>query len=94
MSEQKEKILAMLKAGEQVTPYSALERTGSLRLSERIRELKADGYIIKTEMIKLANGKRVASYKLLPSIEDVSGLVPDFTNGVSLKEYMEESSAS
>lgn len=66
---QKRKILNLLEARAEVTPLSALEFAGCLRLSERIRELKADGYKIDTDMVRLKNGKRVASYKLAEAAE-------------------------
>lgn len=65
---QKAKILEMLKAKALVTSLSALDHAGSLRTSERIRELKADGFNISSEMIKLPNGKRVAIYKLVETL--------------------------
>ena len=61
---QNEIILEMLKANEMVTPYTALAKAKSLRLSERIREIRALGYNVTARMIKLDNGKRVAEYFL------------------------------
>lgn len=45
---QKELILKYLKTYGSITPIEALEHCGSFRLSERIRELAADGhYFVK-----------------------------------------------
>ena len=58
---QKKQILKFLKTGQYITPFVALQICGSLRLSERIRELEADGIKIKKQMIKAGN-TRVMAY--------------------------------
>jgi hypothetical protein len=61
---QKDLILGMLQRGEEVTPYSALQVAGSLRLSERVRELKAEGYDIVSQKVKRGEAW-VAKYSLI-----------------------------
>ncbi len=60
---QKDKVLNHLLTGASITPLEALQIAGSLRLSERIRELEADGVSITHTMVKVGE-KRVCSYKL------------------------------
>ena len=61
---QKTAVLRMLEEGRDVTPYSALQEAGTLRLSERIRELKADGKDIVSQRVKRGQAW-VAKYSLL-----------------------------
>ena len=58
-----ESILKYLSAGNELTPLTALQLCGTLRLSERIRELEADGVPITHNMVKVGS-KRVCSYRL------------------------------
>ena len=60
---QKERVLEHLLTGASITPMEALHIAGSLRLSERIRELEAEGVSISHTMVKVGN-KRVMSYRL------------------------------
>lgn len=61
---QNDKILKHLQEGKSLTPIDALNQFGCFRLSARIKDLKQDGYEIKTDIID--NGeKRYASYKLV-----------------------------
>ena len=60
---QKDSILAWLKV-KPITPAQALANFGCFRLAARVRDLKDDGYQIRTEMIETANGKHVARYSL------------------------------
>jgi len=60
---QKDAVLQHLLTGASITPLEALRICGSLRLSERIRELEAEGVQIMHTMVK-AGEKRVCSYKL------------------------------
>ena len=62
---QKDLILGMLMRGEEVTPYSALQVAGTLRLSERIRELEAEGYEIVHQRVKRGSAW-VCRYQLVP----------------------------
>lgn len=61
---QNAQILAHLRSGEAITPYVALERWGCFRLSARILELRRAGHNIRSEALKLGQGKRVAMYSL------------------------------
>ena len=58
-----DKLMAALLAGETITPLRALEIAGSLRASERIRELEAQGVPIIHEW-QTVGEKRVMGYKL------------------------------
>jgi len=58
------RILNHLRAGKRLTPIEAFRRFRCLRLSGRILELREAGYRIRTTMIRLSNGKRVASYRM------------------------------
>ena len=53
----------MLKAGEEVTPLTCFLKAKSLRASERVRELKADGWDIISRRVN-RNGKWVAKYEM------------------------------
>ena len=60
---QSQLILAHLKQGNTLTPWEAREAPFlCMALSQRCGELRREGYPIKSEMIKLPNGKRVAQY--------------------------------
>ena len=57
-------ILNHLLLGNTITPLEALSLCGSLRLSERIRELEKEGHCIDHEMVKVGK-KRVCQYSLV-----------------------------
>ena len=57
-------LLCALQAGEKLTPLLALEKYHCLSLSQRIGELKKQGWPILTEMVEVASGKRVACYSM------------------------------
>lgn len=61
---QKKRILAYLQTGKSLTQMEALFNFGCFRLASRICELRDDGWGIKSESIKLDNGKIVSSYRL------------------------------
>lgn len=61
---QGEQILKHLRAGKHLTALEALKRFDCLRLAARIRDLKKDGFAITSTRVELANGKRVASYRM------------------------------
>jgi hypothetical protein len=48
-----------------ITQLDALQELGCMRLPSRIHELRGDGVRIESRMETLANGKRVARYRLL-----------------------------
>jgi hypothetical protein len=53
-----------LKRGEKLTPLAALRKYGTLRLGARIWDLKQAGVRIKSKLIEVGDGKRVAQYEL------------------------------
>ncbi len=63
---QRNEILAYLKSGRTLTPLEALNRFGCLRLGARIYDLNHEGYKIKSKLVNVGNGKRVAEYSLIP----------------------------
>lgn len=62
-STQNDKLMAALMQGQTLTPLLALQIAGTLRLSERVRELSAEGVPIEKERVRVG-GKNVMSYKL------------------------------
>lgn len=62
---QTQAIRAALESGATLTPLDALQRFGTLRLSERIRELEREGMLVEHEPYVTSSGKRVMSYRLL-----------------------------
>lgn len=58
------RILGYLSHGKSLTPMSALRLFDCFALSSRIAELKKRGHNIRSEMITLSHGKRVAQYTL------------------------------
>ena len=56
-------ILETLRRGP-ITPLEALRDHGCLRLAARIEELRSEGHVIITEMIK-HNGKKFGQYVLI-----------------------------
>lgn len=55
-------ILSHLQSGKTLTPIESLRLFGSFRLSGRVYDLKAQGHNIKSEMVEVSEGKRVARY--------------------------------
>ena len=60
---QNDKLFAALERGEGLTPYTALQIAGSLRLSQRIIELERDGVPIEREKVKVGKA-HVMSYRM------------------------------
>ena len=60
---QNDRLMAALMQGAVLTPLTALTIAGTLRLSERIRELEAQGVPINHERVQVGS-KHVMSYKL------------------------------
>ena len=60
---QNDRLMEALLAGQTLTPLSALQIAGTLRLSERARELIREGVPIIKERVQVG-GKVVMSYKL------------------------------
>ena len=63
---QKGRILDYMRQGNCITPMEALSLFGCFRLGARIADIKADGYLVHTEIVKdPETGKRFASYSLI-----------------------------
>jgi len=58
------RILRDLEAGETLTVVEALNRYGCYALSQRAGQLRRMGYPVKSEMVDLPNGKRIARYSM------------------------------
>jgi len=63
MSQMKEILIDLLK-GRKLTAMDALKRYQCFRLASRIKEIRQLGFDVITERVTLANGKRVAKYRL------------------------------
>ena len=59
------RLLAHLKSGRTITPLEALRKYGTLRLGARIWDLKRDGHDIRSRLVDIGQGKRVARYLLV-----------------------------
>jgi hypothetical protein len=55
-------LLMALKNGEKLTPLSALEKFRCFSLSQRMGELRRGGWPIRSEMVSVNSGKKVACY--------------------------------
>lgn len=60
---QNDKLMEALLAGQTLTPLTALNIAGTLRLSERVRELVREGVPIVKERVQVGDA-HVMSYKL------------------------------
>jgi len=49
-------------AGQSLTVLEALQRFGCYALSQRVGELRREGYPVDKIMVELGNGKRIARY--------------------------------
>lgn len=61
-------LLNALKQGEKLTPLTALQRFQCFSLSQRMGELKRSGWPIRSQMVKVNSGKKVAEYWLQESV--------------------------
>jgi hypothetical protein len=61
---QEQSMLLYLEAGNKLTSLEALEKFGCMRLASRVSDWKKEGHDIRSEMIKVPSGKRVAEYWL------------------------------
>ena len=59
------RIANYLQKGKTLTPIEALNKFGCFRLAARIADLRNDGMLIKTTIVKLKNKKQVAQYSLI-----------------------------
>ena len=66
---QRDELLKALQRGEELTTLDALQRYGVMALSQRMTELQRAGYPVKSEMIDLPTGKRVARYSWTGQVE-------------------------
>lgn len=63
---QTSQILEFMRAGNAITPLDALRLFGCMRLGARIYDLKQDGHVINTLIVKDgASGARYARYSLV-----------------------------
>ena len=60
---QNDKLMEALLAGTTLTPLNALQIAGTLRLSERVRELAREGVPIEKKRVQVGDA-HVMSYKL------------------------------
>lgn len=67
MGLQKYLVLQHLKHRGSITTFIAFKRYAITRLSERIRELEADGYVIRHPRVT-RNGKTYVAYSLIESV--------------------------
>lgn len=65
-----ETLLAALRRGESLTVAEALTFYGIYALSQRAGELRRAGHPVKSEMVAVGNGKRVARYSYAPGCAD------------------------
>ena len=56
-------ILSHMKRYGSITPLTALDKYGCMRLAARVNDLRYSGHLITTEMVK-AGTKRFARYRL------------------------------
>lgn len=61
---QKQQILSHLRRGRPITQWTASYKYGCLRLSERIRELQKDGWLVRKQWTKTPGGQRVMEYRM------------------------------
>jgi hypothetical protein len=62
---QADAILAALQQGTALTALDAIKYFGCMRLGARVYDLKKQGYQIKSQMVTVPSGKRVAQYSLI-----------------------------
>lgn len=62
-------VIRHLMSGKSLTPIEALDLYGSFRLSSIIYRLRYRGYDIRTEMVTIRKGTRVARYTLIQKKE-------------------------
>ncbi len=72
MKTQKQLILGLLKTGQRISQLEALNLFGCFRLSDRIFNLRTDGYTIKTDMIP--NKDKPGAYAVYSLVEQNIGV--------------------
>ena len=64
MDRQVDRIGDYLRRGHVLTALSALNLFGCMRLAARVHQLRELGVAVKTDRVKLRNGKVIAGYRL------------------------------
>lgn len=62
MKAQADAIFDHLKSKGSITALEALDSLGVFRLAARVKDLRDRGYAIRTTMVELPSGKRIARY--------------------------------
>ncbi len=74
MTPQAKIVLSHLKSGKHITALEALGVYGIFRLAARILEVRAEGYVVKTQHVYDARRKQYARYSIVqPTGYDVQG---------------------
>lgn len=68
-------ILAALQQGRSLTPLDALREFGCLTCSQRVTELRKKGWPIRSKLVEVSEGKRVARYWLEPELRTANKAV-------------------
>lgn len=55
-------LLMALQSGEKLTPIVALDKYRCFSLSQRMGELRRGGWPIRSQMVKVNSGKKIACY--------------------------------
>ena len=78
---QQDFILDYLIAGNTLTGMEALNRFHVWRLASRISDIKKEGHDIRSETIRLPNGKHVSKYWIQTKVEDKGQLAFNLIGG-------------
>lgn len=62
---QVDQLRAHFDAGHSLTVLEALQKFGIYALSQRVTNLRQEGYPVESVMVELPNGKRIARYSKL-----------------------------
>jgi len=57
-----------------LTPLDALGSCGTFRLGARVWELKEAGYDVRSDLVRMPSGKRVARYTLVETEQQSLGM--------------------
>lgn len=64
IASQNDRIYDHLASGKSITPLEALRLYGCMRLGARIWDLRQQGFVIVSELVKVEGGAHVASYRM------------------------------